>query len=188
MENLFESLVILQDRLGRAGVPSAVIGGVAVSVWGEPRVTRDVDLKVLLGRDDAPRLLEIIAPDYVPLQADPLQALTHTGILFVQDDLGTRLDILLTDTDFDRTAINRARPVELQPGLVARVCSAEDLIVYKLVSTRPRDHEDAASVVRRQGDTLDDAYVLNWLRQFERALDDSTLVAEYRRMRETRGR
>lgn len=65
MENLFESLVALQDRLRRAGVSSAVIGGMAVGVWGEPRVTRDVDVKILLGRDDAPRLLEVIAPDYV---------------------------------------------------------------------------------------------------------------------------
>ena len=54
---------------------------------------------------------------------------------------------------------------------------------YKLVSTRLRDHEDAASVVRRQGDKLDDSYVLHWLGQFEHALDDSTLVAEYTRLR-----
>jgi len=45
----------------------------AVGVWGEPRVTRDVDVKVLLGRDEAPRLLKVIAPDYVSLQADPLR-------------------------------------------------------------------------------------------------------------------
>jgi len=183
VENLFESLVSLQDRLRRADIPSAVIGGIAVGVWGEPRVTRDVDVKVLLGRDEAARLLEVIAPGYVSLQADPLRALTHTGILFVQDELGTRLDLLLSDTKFDAEAIRRAQSVELEPGLVAFVCSAEDLIIYKLVSTRLRDYEDAASVVRRQGDALDDAYVLGWLRRFEQALDDSTLVAEYRRMR-----
>jgi len=183
VENLFESLVALQDRLRWAGIPSAVIGGVAVGIWGEPRVTRDVDVKVLLGRDDAPRLLGVIAPDYIPLQADPLRALTRTGILFVRDRLSTRLDLLLSDTKFDAETIQRARPVELEPGLVARVCSAEDLIIYKLISTRLRDHEDAAGIVRRQGDALDDAYVLDWLRQFEQALDDSTLVAEYRRMR-----
>lgn len=184
MENLFESLVALQGRLCQAGISSAVIGGMAVGVWGEPRVTRDVDVKVLLGRDEAPRLLKVIAPDYVSLQADPLRALTHTGILFVQDRLGTRLDLLLADTGFDAAAIRRALPVEVQPGLIAHVCSAEDLIIYKLISTRLRDYEDAASVIHRQGDVLDDAYVLGWLRQFEQALDDSTLVTEYRRLRE----
>ena len=55
MENLFESLVSLEERLHRAGISCAVIGGVAVGVWGEPRVTRDVDVKVLLGRNHTSR-------------------------------------------------------------------------------------------------------------------------------------
>jgi hypothetical protein len=38
-------------------------------------------------------------------------------------------------------------------------------------------------VVRRQGDALDDEYALILLRPFEQALDDSTLVATYRRLR-----
>lgn len=183
MENLFQSVVALQERLRQAGILSAVIGGVAVGVWGEPRVTRDVDIKVLLGRDAASRLLEEIGPDCVPLQAEPLEALTRTGILFVRDAQGTRLDLLLSDVSFDAEAIRRARDVTLQPGLVASVCSPEDLIVYKLISTRQRDHDDAESVVRRQGKALDDEYVLTWLRRFEQALDDSTLVATYRQMR-----
>jgi len=36
-------------------------------VWGEPRVTRDVDVKVLLGRDDARRLVEILKSTYTAL-------------------------------------------------------------------------------------------------------------------------
>ncbi len=186
MENLFQSVVALQDRLREAGILSAVIGGIAVGVWGEPRVTRDVYLKVLLKRDAAPRLLEAISPDYAPLQADPLAALTRTGILFVQDAQGTRLDLLLSDVSFDAEAIRRARDVTLQPGLIASVCSPEDLIVYKLISTRQRDHEDAESVIRRQGEALDDEYVVTWLRRFEQALADSTLVTTYRRMRARR--
>ncbi|MCJ7660043.1 MAG: hypothetical protein MUO67_12935, partial [Anaerolineales bacterium] len=45
-----------------------------------------------------------------------------------------------------------------------------------------QDHEDAKSVIYRQGELLDDEYVVNWLQQFEQALDDSTLVAEYERL------
>lgn len=183
MEALFQSIAALQNRLRQAGILSAVIGGVAVGVWGEPRLTRDVDIKVLLGRDAASRLLNLLGPDYLSLLVDPLDALTQTGILFVQDAQGTRLDLLLSDVSFDVEAIRRAREIELQPGLVAQVCSPEDLIIYKLISTRQRDHDDAEGVVRRQGDVLDDEYVLDWLRQFERALDDSSLVATYHQMR-----
>jgi len=56
-----------------------------------------------------------------------------------------------------------------------------------LISTRLRDHDDAKSVVQRQGDSLDDEYLIGWLRQFEVALDDSTLVTEYKGMRQKFG-
>jgi len=187
MENLLQSIVALQQRLSNAGIPSVVIGGVAVAAWGEPRVTRDVDLKVQLERGDADRLLTVLAPDYVSLLPDPRQALQKQAMIFVQDTLGTRLDLLLADTPYDVVAIQRGRDVELQPGVAVRVCSPEDLVIYKLISTRPRDHEDAQSVIRRQGSSLDDDYVLDWLRQFEQALDDSTLVAEYKHLRSSSG-
>ncbi len=183
MENLIEALWAFQERLRSAGIPSAVVGGIALSVWGEPRATRDVDVRILLGREEAHRLLSALADEYILLADNPLEALRRMGFLFVQDRAGVRLDLLLADTDFDREVVRRARPVEIAPGQVIYVCSAEDLLVYKLISTRSRDHEDAASIVHRQGDALDDEYVEHWLRQFEQALDDSTLLEEYRRLR-----
>ncbi len=184
MENLLQSLRTLQQRLNDAGIPSIVIGGVAVAVWGEPRLTRDADMKVLLERDAADRLLSVLASDYTSLLPDPRQTLRRQAMVFVQDTLGTRLDILLADTPYDVLAIQRGRDVEVQPGVTLRVCSPEDLVIYKLISTRLRDHEDAQGVVHRQGANLDDKYVLKWLRQFEQAFDDPTFVAEYKRLRQ----
>lgn len=183
MENLIEALWTLQERLRNAGIPSAVVGGVALSLWGEPRATRDVDVRILLNRDEAHRLLSVLADEYVLLADDPLETLQKMGFLFVQDRAGVRIDLLLADTVFDREVVQRARPVEIAPGKVMQVCRAEDLLIYKLISTRPRDYEDAASIVHRQGDALDDGYIEHWLRQFEQALDDSTLLEEYRRLR-----
>ena len=183
MESLVRSIRRLQQRLHEADIPSMVIGGVAIALWGEPRVTRDVDLKILLGREEADRLLAVLTPDYSPLLPEPRRALTEQAMLFVQDSAETRLDLLLADTPYDVQAIRRGQSVEVEPGTTICVCSPEDLVIYKLVSTRLRDHEDAASVVRRQGDKLDDRHALHWLRQFEQALDDSTLVAEYTRLR-----
>jgi len=85
MENLLQSIRTLQDRPSDAGTPSIVIGGVAVAAWGEPRVTRDVDLKVLLGCDDADCLLAALAPDYVSLLPDPRKALRQQAVVFMQD-------------------------------------------------------------------------------------------------------
>lgn len=183
MKHLARSVAALQQRFAEAGVPSAVIGGLAVSAWGEPRLTRDADLKVLARRDEREHILELLA-DLTPLHADPDEALRRQGLAFFQDAEGTRIDVMLAETSFDEAAIGRARTVEIQPGLAVRVCSAEDLIVYKLVSTRMQDHLDVEGIVRRQGAALDDRYVEQWLHQFEVALDDSTLLAEYRRLQQ----
>jgi hypothetical protein len=180
VENLFNSIQKIQKLLDEEGIPSVVIGGLAVAAWGEPRVTRDVDLKVFLGRQDADRLLEIISADYVPLTSQPKELLRSQGLIFVQDNAGIRIDIMLADTPYDMLAIERGRNIEIQPGISARLCSPEDLIIYKIISTRARDHEDIRGVFRRQGNRLDHDYVIHWLRQFEKALDDSTLVSEYK--------
>ena len=188
MENLFQSILTFQQKLSDANISSITIGGVAVAVWGEPRVTRDVDLKILLNRSEADQLLELLSNQYFILSSDPAENLRKHGLIFVRDTLGTRLDLLLADTPYDVLAIQRGRRIEVQPGVKIRVCSAEDLIIYKLISTRLRDHEDAKSILYRQGELLDDDYVVNWLQQFEQALDDSTLVDEFERLkREQKG-
>jgi len=182
---LYKALSRLQEKLTDADIASVVIGGVAVSVWSRPRATYDVDFKVLLRREEAQRLVDALGQEYVPLQSDPAEALRRNGVLFVRDESGIRLDLQLADAGFDESAIQRGVEIELEPNLKARICTAEDLIIYKLISTRLQDQVDVENVVRRQGDQLDDRYILRWLRLLEKALDDSTLVQSFRRVRES---
>ena len=181
---LIDALAELQNRLDKAGIPSAAIGGLAVGAWAKARATRDVDLKILLRREARKRLLDLLAPDYRSIHADPDRALRHNGIVFVLNSAGVRLDIMLADTEFDEMLIARARNVELSPDRIVRVCSPEDLVVLKMIAFRPQDQIDVANVVQRQGKKLDDDYILDWLGKFEKALDDSTLVREYRQIKE----
>ncbi len=181
MKNLTTAVVKLQKRLDGAGIPSMVIGGLAVGAWGEPRLTRDVDLKVLASRSERKRILDLLT-GYTPLQADPDESFRRLGFVFFQDEDGVRIDVMLAETSFDEAAIGRARQSPLVSGEMARVCTAEDLIVYKMVSLRPQDRADVEGIVRRQGKALDHAYVEKWLREFEQALDDSTLLTSYREL------
>ena len=181
--DLFRSVGALQARLARSGIQSMVIGGLAVAVWGEPRLTRDADVKVLLQRDERRRLIDCLAQDYRAIADDPDEALRRFGMLFVLDASDVRIDLLLGETAFDAAAIERASELPGPDTGGVRVCTAEDLIVYKLLSTRARDRDDLVGILRRQSPALDDAYVVHWLRQFEVALDDSELVNVYQQMR-----
>ena len=146
-------------------------------------MTRDIDIKVLLRRDERKRLLDLLGDDYRSLHADPDSALKHNGIVFVLSSDGKRIDIALADTAFDEQIIARAQLVEVLPNLKARVCSAEDLVVLKIIAIRPQDQQDVATIIQRQGNNLNDAYILKWLKDFEKAIDDSTLVDTYQRLK-----
>ena len=182
MEKLITALTRLQKLLEEAGIPSAAVGGLAVGAWGKARLTRDVDLKILLRRDERKRLLDLLAADYRPLNADLDRMFRHNGIAFVLSPDGVRIDVMLTDIEFDEQIIARAKMIEIVPGRPVRVCSPEDLIVMKIIAGRPQDDIDVASIVQKQGKRLDSVYILKWLRNFERAIDDSTLVQKYQQI------
>jgi hypothetical protein len=123
-----------------------------------------------------------LPPEYRSLSDEPENILRRLGFLFVGDSSGMRFDLLLAETGFDAQAMQRGHRIEAMPGEVITVCSPEDLIVYKIISTRSRDHDDVPGVIRRQRGKLDSDYILSWLRQFELALDDSTLIKSFEQM------
>lgn len=182
MHELIDAVVAFQGLLGKEGIPSMAIGGIAVGVWGEPRLTRDIDMKVLIRREDRARLL-LILQAFTSLDANPDDSFRRLGLAFFRDPNGVRIDVMLADTVFDEIAIERARVVALPKGKSIRVCTAEDLVVYKMLSTRTKDRADIESIIQKQGKTLDDAYIEGWLAQFEEALADSTLIREFRTLR-----
>ena len=85
---------------------------------------------------------------------------------------GIRIDVMLADTVIDESAIERAHAVTLFNDKTIRVCTAEDLVVYKMLSTRIKDRADVESVIQKQGEKLDKDYIEGWLTQFEEALAD----------------
>ena len=181
MNELIDAVIGFQNLLEKKGIPSMAIGGSAVGVWGEPRITRDIEMKVLVHREDRARLLAVLQA-FTPLDENPDDSFRRLALAFFHDSNGVRIDVLLADTVFDETAIERARVVTLFKGKTIRVCTAEDLVVYKMLSTRLKDRADVESVIQKQGESLDNDYIEGWLAQFEEALADSTLVQEFRKV------
>lgn len=56
--------------LTRLGVPYAIIGGLAVRQWGEPRFTQDVDVTAMLPLEDPVPILREIAGHFSPRLPD----------------------------------------------------------------------------------------------------------------------
>lgn len=60
MIGIFEAAEELQRFCEGEGWGSCFIGGIAVLRWGEPRVTRDVDLTLMVGFGDEGRFVEAL--------------------------------------------------------------------------------------------------------------------------------
>lgn len=148
-------------------VPFMLIGGQAVLLHGEPRLTQDVDVTMGVGPDRIPDLLGVCeALGLLPLPEDPGAFARETFVLPAADPgTGVRVDLIFSTTPYEAQAIARAVLVDVGSREVP-FATAEDLLLHKLFAARPRDLEDAAGVVRRKGPDLDWEYLARWAREF----------------------
>jgi Nucleotidyl transferase AbiEii toxin, Type IV TA system len=160
-------------------IPYLIGGGVASTVHGEFRTTRDVDLVVQLNRADAARFAAALAADFTLNPPDVLDALVRVPMAasdrtqratFAAYDrtTGYQLDVFcVSDSPFDRAQFDRAIPIVVpEVGAVLMVASAEDTIITKLewYALTPSDQQwaDVQTILRVQGQALDQQYVTAW--------------------------
>lgn len=162
-----------------AGRPWFVFGAQALRVWGAPRQTLDIDVTVAVDVSEVPTLITALrACGLEPKASDPVAFAARYHVIPLLHASGTPVDLILAGTPFEADALARAVDAELH-GIRVPVVGPEELVVYKLSSERAHDHEDAASVIRRQGPRLDAERVRAALRDAERALEQSDLVREF---------
>lgn len=75
--------------------------------------------------------------------------------------------------------LDRASEWHVLPNRSVLTCSAEDLVIYKLVAARPMDQVDVANVVHRQGRSLDVDRIRRWGRVFAELKEDSDLLRPF---------
>src|ERR687885_4135 len=144
MEGVAAVLADAVAALERAEVPYVLVGGLASSLYGRPRTTRDVD--VLVRKDDAKRALDAL--DTVGFATEE----TNPEWIFKawRDDV--TIDVIFWlkgDIYLDDEMLARSRLLELD-GVVVNVVPPEDLVVIKAAvhdEQTPRHWHDALGVI-----------------------------------------
>lgn len=158
MIDLFQVAVDLQTFCVQHGWRFCFIGGLAIQRWGEPRVTRDVDVTLLTGFGGERHYIETLLKRYLPRMVDAEQFALQNRVLLLRTTTGIGIDVALGGIPFEETLVERATAFDFLPELSLLTCSAEDLIVLKAFADRPRDWEDVQGVIVRQA-TLDWDYI-----------------------------
>ena len=187
-------VVVALRHLGEslpAGLPWALVGGLAVSARAEPRFTRDVDVAVAVSDDTA---AEALASGLVTqgwaitavVEQDETGRLAQVR-LAAAASAGVVCDLLFASSGIEPEIAAAAEPLEIVPGVVVPVARTGHLIVLKLLSVderRLQDRLDLESLrhVATAPDwaTAEEAAALVGSRGFSRGRDLLAAVARLR--------
>ena len=169
---MFEELLSrIGASLNRHSIPYMIIGGQAVLLYGEPRLTRDIDIILGVNTDHLNELLAVVQElSLKPLPKDVKSFVQQTMVLPALDEgTGIRVDFIFSFTTYETEAISRAKKVTIMEQGVC-FASPEDVIIHKIFAGRPRDLEDIRSIVIKNPE-IDLNYIQKWLGEFDRSIE-----------------
>lgn len=165
-------LLAATEALRGAGIPHAAYGGLALAVYGEPRETRDADFAVT-GADPAAVAAAMRAAGLdasVTFDAVRFGGNSISRVAVVDGSDLTTVDLVEPlDRAYAAEAHGRALTGSLRSRSV-QVLAPEDFILFKLLSTRDRDLEDARTVLDGLAGRLDLPLISNTVARLASAL------------------
>ena len=180
LTKLEAALVEVASLFDELSLPYMLIGGLAVSMWGEVRATLDADFSVWVEPGDLRRVVSEITARLHAIPSDPQVFVTASRVLPVISSGGVRADLVFASLPNEREVIARAVGKVIH-GTNIRIASVEDLIWMKLISERQKDIEDARRLLRRFARTLDRQYLEPLLQQLGEAFARADIMEIYRR-------
>lgn len=155
----------------REKIPGVIIGGVAASILGRPRVTRDVDSLVII---DETHLKEFVQSgkhfSFIPRSDNIFAFARKTRVLLMKHKpTGIDIDISLGALPFEHESIKRVVWIDVG-GLELPLSSPEDLIIMKAVAHRQRDLIDIEAILDAHPN-LNLKRIRRWVKEFSAALE-----------------
>jgi hypothetical protein len=158
------------ETLEELEIPYMIGGSQAAVYYGEPRLTRDVDIVAALESAHLAAMLDRFpAPEFYVSEEAASEALESRGQFnIIHPASGLKIDIFVNrDTPYDRLRLERRRRLPLVPGRAAWFARAEDVILYKLIYYREGQSDlhlrDVIGILRVSRDELDSSYVAEWV-------------------------
>jgi len=149
-----------------------IIGGQAVLLYGEARLTKDIDIILGVFLDRLAEVLSLVTALGLKVLFDPEDFTRRTLVLPCQDPVtGIRVDFIFSWSEYEQQALQRRRGQSLGQQVVY-FASLEDVLIHKLIAGRPRDLEDVRRLLIKNPQ-VDEAYLSRWLRCFDEALGTS---------------
>lgn len=145
---LDQALTDAINVLQTAGRSFAVVGGLAASVRGEVRFTRDVDLAVSVESDeDAENVVhEFVRAGWVVLATVEQDAQKRMATARLRGSSNVVCDLIFATTGIEPEIVAAAEPVAILRDLVVPTATAESLLAMKVLSATEKRVRDIADI------------------------------------------
>lgn len=164
-----ELLRFVVAALERLGFRYLITGSTATTAYGTPRLTNDIDVVVDVPAGKGTEFCAAFPESEFYLSSDAVrQAVaqrTQFNILHPQS--GLKVDVMVaSDSEFDRSRLQRGRRLQVLPDLAVTFASPEDVMLKKMEYYREGGSEkhlrDIAGVVQMRGSQIDYQYMAEW--------------------------
>jgi hypothetical protein len=171
-ERLLKRIAI---QLKKGAIPYMVIGGQAVLLYGEPRLTRDIDITLGMGVNGLDKIKKIIKAIGLKILVEKEREFVERNMVLptIDKKSGIRVDFIFSFSSYARQAIERGKDIKLGRTLV-KFASLEDVVIHKVIAGRARDLEDVKSILLKNP-KYDSVYIEKWLEEFDKSLGDHFL-------------
>jgi predicted nucleotidyltransferase len=169
------SLPKLLEKIAKAfekeHIPYMIIGGQAVLLYGEPRLTKDIDITLGLDINELPRLRNIAFQIGLTLLVQNEEKFVRETMVLptIHEPSGFRVDLIFSFSKYEQEALKRVNKIRIG-SIDACYASLEDVLIQKTISGRPRDIEDIKAMILKNPH-FDIQYVNKWLQDFSQALN-----------------
>ncbi len=160
-------------------IPATIIGAIAVSVLGRPRLTRDIDTLAIVPEADWGDVIESAGRHgFAPRIEAALEFARRSRVLLLRH-VESEIDVDLTfgGLPFERAVVENSSTVDVG-GLRMRLPRVEDLLVMKAVARRPKDIEDIRGLLSAHPQA-DISEARRWVKEFATAMSMPDILEEF---------
>jgi len=163
----------IANELNTCNIPYMVIGGQAVLIYGEPRLTKDIDITLGVGVSKLNEINSIVEKLNLKILVDEKFVQKTMVLLVIDEKTGIRVDFIFSFSLYEKQAIKRATDIKFDNTIV-KFASLEDLIIHKIIAGRAIDIEDVRSIILKNPD-YNTKHIKRWLQEFDKSLNEKFL-------------
>jgi len=166
--------------LEKTEVDYLLIGGVAVGVWGRPRLTEDIDFIIFLPRRNIKNLTKCAESIGLEFKKVPHPQFPETSIFRITQGI-YHADFIIASSELEKSALKRKVKIKLF-GKNVFVPTKEDLLLLKIIPARKIDIFDAENIAQRHSGKLDEKYLMKWAERLSDEAEDIRIYKEVKRL------